>query len=211
MLSSPERADRLLARRDHSGSLVSLVADSAARAQYDLRDGRLAECGVVVGLPGQRVRNVDGGTVEEADELHEFEDLILQLFQAIPEFDEVRKTRSRGDGGIDVVAVNKKEFTGGRVAIQAKCYAPGHKVPVAEVREMIGSISQREFHKGIIITTSSYTSAARDEAARLGIELYEGERLLWLLRHHLRREYTIIDIDRRRAPIRNLPKASRQS
>jgi restriction system protein len=66
---------------------------------------------------------------------YEFEDLILQLFRSIPEFDDVRKTRSRGDGGIDVVAVNKKEFTGGRVAIQAKCYAPGHKVPVAEVRE----------------------------------------------------------------------------
>jgi len=140
---------------------------------------------------------------------YKFEDLILQLFRSIPEFDDVRKTRSRGDGGIDVVAVNKKEFTGGRVAIQAKCYAPGHKVPVAEVREMIGSISQREFHKGIIITTSGYTSAAREEAARLGIELYEGERLLWLLRHHLRREYTIVDIDRRRPPIRNLPNASR--
>ena len=142
---------------------------------------------------------------------YEFEDLILQLFRSIPEFDDVRKTRSRGDGGIDVVAVNKKEFTGGRVAIQAKCYAPGHKVPVAEVREMIGSISQREFHKGIIITTSGYTSAAREEAARLGIELYEGERLLWLLRHHLRREYTIVDIGRRRPPIRNLPNASRPS
>jgi restriction system protein len=142
---------------------------------------------------------------------YEFEDLILQLFRSIPEFDDVRKTRSRGDGGIDVVAVNKREFTGGRVAIQAKCYAPGHKVPVAEVREMIGSISQREFHKGIIITTSGYTAAAREEAARLGIELYDGERLLWLLTHHLRREYTIIDIDRRKPPIRNLPNASRPS
>jgi len=76
---------------------------------------------------------------------------------------------------------------------------------------MAGSISQREFHKGIIITTSGYTSAARDEAARLGIELYDGERLLWLLRHHLHREYTIIDTDRRRPPIRNLPRASRPS
>lgn len=142
---------------------------------------------------------------------YEFEDLILLLFRAIPEFDDVRKTRSRNDGGIDVVAVNKKEFTGGRVAIQAKCYAPGHKVAIAEVREMVGSISQREFHKGIIITTSGYTSAARDEAARLGIELYDGERLLWLLRHHLHREYTIIDTDRRRPPIRNLPRASRPS
>lgn len=54
------------------------------------------------------------------------------LFRSISEFDDVRKTRSRGDGGIDVVAVNKKEFTSGRVAIQAKCYAPGHKVPVAK-------------------------------------------------------------------------------
>ena len=142
---------------------------------------------------------------------YEFEDLILLLFRAIPEFNDVRKTRSRSDGGIDVVAVNKKEFTGGRVAIQAKCYAPGHKVAIAEVREMVGSISQREFHKGIIITTSGYTSAARDEAARLGIELYDGERLLWLLRHHLHREYTIIDTDRRRPPIRNLPRASRPS
>jgi restriction system protein len=142
---------------------------------------------------------------------YEFEDLILQLFQAIPEFDEVRKTRGRKDGGIDVVAVNKKEFTGGRVAIQAKCYHPGHKVVVSEVREMIGSISQREFHKGIIITTSSFTPAAREEAGRLGIELYEGERLLWLLRHHLHREFTIIDIGRRRVPIKNLRGAMKSS
>jgi restriction system protein len=142
---------------------------------------------------------------------YEFEDLILLLFRSIPEFDDVRKTRSRSDGGIDIVAVNKKEFTGGRVAIQAKCYAPHHKVAIAEVREMVGSISQREFHKGIIITTSGYTSAARDEASRLGIELYDGERLLWLLRHHLHREYTIIDTDRRRPPIRNLPNASKPS
>ena len=139
---------------------------------------------------------------------YEFEDLVLLLFRAIPDFDEVRKTRSRNDGGIDVVAVNKNEFTGGRVAIQAKCYATHHKVAIAEVREMVGAISQREFHKGIIVTTSGYTAAAREEAARHGIELYDGEHLLWLLRHHLHREYTIIDTDRRRPPIRNLPSAS---
>ena len=52
----------------------------------------------------------------------------------------------------------------------------------------MGSISQREFNKGIIITTSNFTKAAREEAARLGVELYERERLLWLLRHYLHRE-----------------------
>jgi len=70
---------------------------------------------------------------------YEFEDIVLLLFRAIPDFDEVRKTRSRNDGGIDVVAVNKNEFTGGRVAIQAKCYATHHKVAIAEIREMVGS------------------------------------------------------------------------
>jgi restriction system protein len=138
---------------------------------------------------------------------YEFEQLILKLCQAIPEFDEVRRTRERADGGIDLVAVNKTPFVGGRVAIQAKRYAPHHKVDIAAVREIIGSITQREFTKGIIITTSTFTSAARQEAERLGVELYEGERLLWLLLHHLHREYTIIDQGRRKPPIKNPPDA----
>ena len=136
---------------------------------------------------------------------YEFERLLVRLCQEIPEFDEVRRTRSRADGGIDLVAVNKTPFVGGRVAIQAKRYAPHHKVDVAAVREIIGSISQREFTKGIIITTSSFTSAARQEAERLGVELYEGERLLWLLRHHLHQEFTIIDHSRRRPPFKKPP------
>jgi HJR/Mrr/RecB family endonuclease len=39
---------------------------------------------------------------------------------------------------------------------------------------VFGSISQREFTKGIIITNSGFTSAARQEAKRLGVEVYEG-------------------------------------
>ena len=70
---------------------------------------------------------------------------------------------------------------------------------------MIGSVSQREFTKGIIITTSGFTSAARQEAERLGVELYDGERLLWLLRHHLHREFNIIDQSRRKPPFRKPP------
>jgi restriction system protein len=136
----------------------------------------------------------------------EFEQLLVKLCQEIPEFDEVRRTRSRADGGIDLVAVNKTPFVGGRVAIQAKRYAPHNKVDIAAVREIIGSISQREFTKGIIITTSGFTSAARQEAERLGVELYDGERLLWLLRHHLHREFNIIDQSRRKPPFRKPPR-----
>ena len=139
---------------------------------------------------------------------YEFEQLLVKLCQEIPEFDEVRRTRSRADGGIDLVAVNKTPFVGGRVAIQAKRYAPRNKVDIAAVREIVGSISQREFTKGIIITTSGFTSAARQEAERLGVELYDGEHLLWLLRHHLHREFNIIDQTRRDPPIRKPPSPS---
>ena len=58
--------------------------------------------------------------------------------RAIPEFDEVRRTRSRADGGIELVAVNTTPFVGGRVAIQAKRYATHHKVDIAAVREIAG-------------------------------------------------------------------------
>jgi restriction system protein len=136
----------------------------------------------------------------------EFEQLLVRLCQEIPEFDEVRRTRSRADGGIDLVAVNKTPFVGGRVAIQAKRYASHRKVDIAAVREIIGSISQREFTKGIIITTSGFTSAARHEAERLGVELYDGEHLLWLLRHHLHREFNIIDQSRGKPPFRKPPR-----
>lgn len=157
-----------------------------------------AELDSIAGLDAvQNLLDLDG---------YEFEKLMLQLFEAIPEFNEVRRTRSRADGGIDLVAVNTTPFVGGRIAIQAKRYATHRKVDIAAVREMMGSISQREFNKGIIITTSNFTKAAREEAARLGVELYERERLLWLLRHYLHREYKIVDPERRKPPIRNPPK-----
>jgi restriction system protein len=157
-----------------------------------------AELDAAAGLDSvQNLLDLDG---------YEFEQLLVKLCQEIPEFDEVRRTRSRADGGIDLVAVNKTPFVGGRVAIQAKRYAPHNKVDIAAVREIIGSISQREFTKGIIITTSGFTSAARQEAERLGVELYDGERLLWLLRHHLHSEFNIIDQSRRKPPFRKPPR-----
>jgi hypothetical protein len=65
--------------------------------------------------------------------------------------------------------------------------------------------------KGIIITTSGYTSDAHQEVARLGIELFDGQHLLWLLRYHLRREHTIIDPERRKPPVRKPPRRSELS
>jgi Restriction endonuclease len=123
----------------------------------------------------------------------EFEHLLVTLFQRIPEFTESSCVSAPGDGGIDILAVSKAPLVGGQVAIMAKRYSPKRKVGIASVRTLMGSISYRQLTKGIIITTSGFTSAARQEAARFGIELYDGERLLWLLRQHLHREFTITD------------------
>ncbi len=136
----------------------------------------------------------------------EFERLMVQLFSAIPAFTEVKPTRSRGDGGIDLVAINTTEFIGGRVAIQAKRYAPHRKVGVDTVREIIGSITERDFNKAIVITTSSFTPQAHQEATRLGVELYDAERLLWLLRQYLHREFTIDKQGTGRSPFNTSPR-----
>jgi hypothetical protein len=45
-------------------------------------------------------------------------------------------------------------------------------------------------------------------AAHFDIELFDGQHLLWLLRFHLHREYTIIDPDRRKPPVRKPPRTS---
>jgi restriction endonuclease Mrr len=63
----------------------------------------------------------------------------------------------------------------------------------------------RDFNRAILITTSGFTPDARQEASRLGVLLYDGEHLLWLLRHHLHREYTITDRARRSPPIKMPP------
>lgn len=138
----------------------------------------------------------------------EFERLMVQLFSAIPVITEVKPTRSRGDGGIDLVAINTTEFIGGRVAIQAKRYAPHRKVGVETVREIVGSITEREFNKAIVITTSSFTPQAREEATRLGVELYDAERLLWLLRQYLHRDFTIEKQESARSPFNRPAKPS---
>lgn len=50
---------------------------------------------------------------------YEFEQLLVKLCQEIPEFDEVRRTRSRADGGIDLVAVNKTPSTARATAFRS--------------------------------------------------------------------------------------------
>jgi len=78
-----------------------------------------------------------------------------------------------GDGGVDVYAYNR--ITDECWAIQCKCWSPRYRVEPEVVRALFGSLDNYpEETKGMIITTSDFTSGAREEAEKKGISLISG-------------------------------------
>jgi HJR/Mrr/RecB family endonuclease len=130
----------------------------------------------------------------------EFEQLVAALIQQIG-FRDVGRTSARADGGIDITALDGVPLIGGRIAVTAKRYRPEHKVGITHVRDLTGSMSCHGITRGII-TTSGFTSAAREEAERLGIELLDGKRFLWLLRQNAPSELILKSPARRKPRIR---------
>lgn len=75
-----------------------------------------------------------------------------------------------GDAGVDIFAEDKDrtEFW----AIQCKCYAPKRKIGPAVIRELIGALGgYPPGTRGMMVTTSEYSSGAIELAKRSGIEL----------------------------------------
>jgi restriction system protein len=113
----------------------------------------------------------------------EFEALIRRLLVAIG-FDEVTVQGRSGDGGIDVrgtLVVGDVIRT--HMAVQVKRWK--HNVQSSTVREVRGSLGTHD--SGLIITTSDYSSGAREEAARpnaVPVGLMNGEQLVALLVEH---------------------------
>lgn len=97
-------------------------------------------------------------------------------------FTQVVVTGQSGDGGIDgfgVLQINP--FVSFKVLFQCKRYS--NSVSPSHVRDFRGAMYGRA-DKGIIVTTGTFTSEAKKEAARDGappIELIDGEKLLDLL------------------------------
>jgi hypothetical protein len=82
-------------------------------------------------------------------------------------------TKASGDGGVDIIAT---VFDGKKVGVQCKRYR--HPVGPEEVRALAGVIlSDQTFTGGVFITTSSFTQAARQAAARAKLTLIDGRKL----------------------------------
>ncbi len=111
-----------------------------------------------------------------------FEVLIGELLRAIGFREETIEITGRsGDGGVDVrgvlVASGISEI---KTAVQAKRWK--NNVQSKEIRELRGSLTVHE--QGIIITTSDFSSGAKEEsqaAGKVPISLVNGDKLIELL------------------------------
>lgn len=111
-----------------------------------------------------------------------FEHLAASILRAAG-FDEVEVTGRSGDGGIDGIGVYRPlGLISFQTAFQCKRYQGS--VGAGAVRDFRGSFIGRS-DRGLIVTTSTFTKAARQESARAGanqVDLIDGDALCDLLR-----------------------------
>ncbi len=96
-----------------------------------------------------------------------------------------RVTGRSGDGGIDGT-IREDALGLDEVYVQAKRYAEGSTVGEGELRNFAGAIDAAGTTKGVFVTTSGFTRAARDYVARSPkrIVLIDGEELARLMVRH---------------------------
>lgn len=87
-----------------------------------------------------------------------------------------------GDKGIDVT-INEDRLGLDRVHIQAKKYGQDHNVGAGEVRNFAGAIDASGTNKGVFITTSKFTQAAKEfvKQSTKRIVLVDGDELVRLM------------------------------
>jgi len=118
-----------------------------------------------------------------------FERLIVNLLLAMgyggSAADAGRALGRSGDDGVDGV-IDQDALGLDRVYIQAKRYAAGNSVGPGAIRDFFGSLDRHKAAKGLFVTTSGFTSSARETADYLSkrIVLIDGELLTRLMIRH---------------------------
>lgn len=90
-----------------------------------------------------------------------------------------------GDDGVDGV-INPDRLGVDQVYIQAKRYGPQNTVGSGAIRDFYGALGMKDVTKGIFVTTSSFSSSAKQTAEKLGarIVLVDGVQLANLMIAH---------------------------
>lgn len=83
----------------------------------------------------------------------------------------VETTKASGDQGVDLLISRR----GTRIAVQAKGYA--ESVGNSAVQEAHAGMAFYACHKSMVVTNSSFTTAAQQLAERIGCVLIDGSRV----------------------------------
>ena len=99
----------------------------------------------------------------------EFEEYVGLLFERSGY--RVKRTGGSGDRGVDLVMSRN----GTQSVVQCKRY--GDDVGPGAVRELIGAMTNARIHRGFLVTTSGFTTGAKEEArqAPYRIRLLDGQ------------------------------------
>lgn len=115
-----------------------------------------------------------------------FENLIVDLLLAMgyggSREDAGRALGRSGDNGVDGV-IDQDALGLDRVYIQAKRYRAANTVGAPDIRDFFGSLDRHKASKGLFVTTSSFSVAAKETASFLSkrIVLIDGEQLARLM------------------------------
>lgn len=115
-----------------------------------------------------------------------FEDLLIELLIAMgyggAGEGAAHALGKTGDNGIDGV-IDQDPLGVDQIYIQAKRYAQGNNVGAGDIRDFFGALNLKKAQKGIFITTSEFTSSAKETAQNLGtrIVLINGTELAKLM------------------------------
>jgi restriction system protein len=118
-----------------------------------------------------------------------FERLIIELLVKMGyggnHADATQQLGKSGDGGVDGV-INEDRLGLDRVYIQAKCYSPERSIGRPDVQGFLGSLVGQGATKGVFVTTSNFSSHAREFVRHLPqrIVLIDGETLALLMIEH---------------------------
>jgi restriction system protein len=115
-----------------------------------------------------------------------FERLIINLLLSMgyggSAADAGRALGRSGDDGVDGV-IDQDALGLDRVYIQAKRYAAGNNIGAGAIRDFFGSLDRHKATKGLFVTTSIFSSSAKETAEFLSkrIVLIDGEHLAKLM------------------------------
>jgi len=118
-----------------------------------------------------------------------FEKLVVELLVEMgyggSRRDAARAVGKSGDGGIDGI-IDEDRLGLDVIYIQAKKWSPDNPVGRPDIQKFVGALQGRRARKGIFITTSRFTTGARDYARQIEtkVVLIDGERLADLMIDH---------------------------